>query len=135
CALPTYAPAVEALAALEGVEAYLQGRVEPRIPGQRWERADAELRVFLGQVLDERSEFGFDPLRFESSYGELERALYDGRRESTVLAPLLGVALDTATQELALGDGLAMVRGQRFPDAPVEAVWGTLSTEEHHGDE
>jgi hypothetical protein len=135
CALPTYAPAVQALAALEGVDSYLQGRGEPRIPGEPRERADAALRVFLGQVFAERSEFGFDPPRFESAYAEVERALYDGRCVSTVIAPLLGVALDPGTQEMPLGDGLALVRGETFPDAPAEAVWGTLSTEEAHGDE
>jgi hypothetical protein len=135
CALPTYAPAAQALAALEGVDHYLQSRGEPRIPGEPRERADAALRVFLGQVFAERSEFGFDPPRFEAVYAELERALYDGRCVSTVIAPLLGVALDPNTPELPLGDGLSLVRGETFPDAPAEAVWGTASAEEAHGEE
>ncbi|MBV9465379.1 MAG: hypothetical protein JO169_04615, partial [Solirubrobacterales bacterium] len=37
---------------------------------------------------------------------------------------LLGVALDPETSELALGGGLSLVRGDAFPDAPSEAVWG-----------
>jgi hypothetical protein len=135
CALPTYAPAAQALAGLEGVDHYLQARGEPRIPGELRERADAALRVFLGQVFAERSEFGFDPPRFEAAYAELERALYDGRCVSTVIAPLLGVALDPNTTELALGDGLSLVRSETFADAPAEAVWGTASTEEAHGEE
>jgi hypothetical protein len=123
-ALPTYVPAARALAGLEGVDAYLRQRGEARVPGEPRERADAALRAFLARVFAERSEFGFDPMRFETAYGELERALYDGRCVATVVAPLLGLALDGSTTELALGDGLALVRGDSLPDAPQEAVWG-----------
>ena len=123
-ALPTYAPAARALAALEGVDAYLRQRGEARIPGDARERADAALRAFLSCVFAERSEFGFDPARFETAYAELERALYEGRCVATVIAPLLGIALESSTNELALGDGLSLMRGDAVPDAPAEAVWG-----------
>ena len=93
-ALPTYTPAVRALTALEGVDAYLRVRGEPRIPTEPRERADAALRSFLSGVFAERNEFGFDPARFEVAYAELERALYEGRYLSTVIAPLHGIALD-----------------------------------------
>ncbi len=122
-ALPTYAPAARALAALEGTQAYLRERGESRIPGDPRERADTALRLFLASVFAERSEFGFDPLRFELSYEQLENSLYEGRCVSTVIAPLLGVALDPGTGELALGDGLSMVRGETLADAPADAVW------------
>ena len=98
-ALPTYAPAARALAALDGVDAYLRQRGEQR--GSRAsarERADAALRAFLPYVFAERSEFGFDPVRFEKAYAELERALYEGRCVATVIAPLLGIALEHSTQ-------------------------------------
>ena len=123
-ALPTYAPAARALAALEGVDAYLRERGEARIPGDARERADAALRAFLSRVFADRSEFGFDPVRFESAYAELERALYEGRCVATVIAPLLGIALESSTKELALGDGLSLMRGDAVADAPAEAVWG-----------
>jgi hypothetical protein len=123
-ALPTYAPAARALAALEGVDAYLRQRGEARIPGDARERADAALRAFLSYVFAERSEFGFDPVKFENAYAELERALYEGRCVATVIAPLLGIALESSTNELALGDGLSLMRGDAVPDAPAEAVWG-----------
>ena len=123
-ALPTYAPAARALAALEGVDAYLRQRGEPRIPGEARERADAALRAFLSNVFAERSEFGFDPPKFEKAYEELERALYEGRCVATVIAPLLGVALESSTKEIALGDGLSLMRGDAMADAPAEAVWG-----------
>ncbi|MGI8629522.1 MAG: hypothetical protein ACR2LV_05090 [Solirubrobacteraceae bacterium] len=121
--LSTYAPAAQALAALDGVETYLRECGEGRLPVSPRERADAALRCFLGSVFAERSEFGFDPHRFEAAYGELERALYEGRCMTTVIAPLLGVALDPQTTELELGDGLSLVRGDALSDAPVDAVW------------
>ena len=41
-----------------------------------------------------------------------------------MIAPLLGVALDHATRELALGEGLSLIRGDALDNAPAEAVWG-----------
>jgi hypothetical protein len=134
-ALPTYAPAARALGGHDGVAGYLRLRGEPRIPGDSREQADAALRSFLLCVFDERSDFGFDPVRFEKAYGELERALYDGRCITTVIAPLLGIALDKSTTELALGDGLSLVRGDSLPDAPADAVWGAASSDGWAGEE
>ncbi len=129
-ALPTYAPAAGALAALNGAEHYLRQRGEARIPDQPRERADAALRSFLGNVFDERSEFELEPARFEAAYAELESALYEGRCVTTVIAPLMGLALDPTSHEVRLGDGLSLVRGDTLADAPTEAVWG--ETEEPH---
>jgi hypothetical protein len=112
------------LDSLDGVESYLRQRGEPRIPPDRRECADAALRSFLSAVFAERTEFDFDRDRFETAYQELERALYDGRALTTVLAPLLGVALDAETDELALGDGLSLLRGSALEDAPADAIWG-----------
>lgn len=123
-ALPSYAPAVRTLAGLDGVEAYLRLRGEPRIPGERRERAELALRAFLSRVFAERSEFGLDRARFRSAYEELERALYEGRCVSTVIAPMLGLALDPATRELPLGEGLSLVPGDALENAPADAVWG-----------
>jgi hypothetical protein len=122
--LPTYAPAARALAALEGTGAYLSRLGEDRVPGDARERADAALRVFLSRVFAERSEFGFDPARFEVVYAELELALYEGRCVTTVIAPLHGVALHHTTGELVLGDGLSLVNGRSLADAPADAVLG-----------
>ncbi|HTX46575.1 MAG TPA: hypothetical protein VMD48_09865 [Solirubrobacteraceae bacterium] len=123
-ALPSYAPAARVLTSMDGVDAYLSLRGETRIPGDPRERADATLRAFLSAVFQERSEFAFDPERFESAYAELERAVYEGRQVSEVIAPLLGIALDPNTGELPLGDGLSLIRGETLNDAPAEAVWG-----------
>ena len=122
-ALTSYAPAARALAGLEGVDAYLRRLGEPRVPGEPRARADAALRAFLARVFAERSDFGFQVTRFETAYAELEVALYEGRCLTTVIAPFFGVALDHQSSELALGDGLALVRGETFDDAPGEAVW------------
>ncbi len=123
-ATATYAPALRALSGLDGVEAYLRQRGEARIPSERRECADAALRVFLSTVFAERTEFGFDPDRFEAAYAELEQAVYEGRAVTTVVAPLLGIALDPETDEIALGEGLSLMRGDAVDDAPSEAVWG-----------
>ena len=123
-ALASYAPAARTLADLEGLEGYLHEHGEARMPDEPRKRADVALRIFLGSVFAERSEFGFDPERFDAAYGELEHSLYEGRCTATVIAPLLGVALDPDTTELALGDGCSLVSGDAYPDAPSDAVWG-----------
>src|SRR5581483_4827168 len=113
-----------ALAELESVVGYLQLRGESRIPSEPRERAELALRLFLGAVFADRSQFVFDHGLFDSAYLELERSLYEGQCVNTVIAPVLGVALDADTSELALGDGLSLVRGDTLPDAPTDAVWG-----------
>jgi hypothetical protein len=123
-ALPSHAPALRALGALDGVEAYVRQRGETRVPADPRESGDAALRAFLDSVFAERTEFGFDRDRFEVAYGELERSLYEGRTVTTVVAPLLGLALDPDTREVAIGEGLSLVRGDALDDAPSEAVWG-----------
>jgi hypothetical protein len=122
--LDTYAPAVRALAELESVTGYLQLRGESRIPSEPRERAEAALRLFLGAVFADRSQFVFERSRFETAYLELERSLYEGQCVNTVIAPVLGVGLDPDTPELVLGDGLSLVRGETLTDAPTDAVWG-----------
>jgi hypothetical protein len=129
-ALPTYAPALRALIGRDRVAIYMSNLGEHRIASEPRVRADAALVAFLGRVFAERSQFGFDPVRFELAYGELERALYDGSFVTTVVAPLLGIALDPATSELPLGEGLSLMRGDALTEAPPEAVWG--DAEEPH---
>src|SRR5204862_570864 len=51
-------------------------------------------------------------------------ALDGGRAVTTVIAPLLGVALDAETREVPLGDGLSLLRGEALADAPADAIWG-----------
>ncbi len=122
--LTSYAPAVQALGGAEATEAYLHRRGEAQAPEEPRARADLALRAFLARVFDGRSRFGFERERFEAAYAELELALYEGKRTTTVIAPLLGLALDHGTRELPLGEGLALVRGDCLEGAPHEAVWG-----------
>ncbi len=123
-ALPTYAAAARALAGIETIGAYLRQRGATRIPSSPSERARLALESFLATTFDERSRFEFDRGRFEAAFAELERNVYEGRCVTTALAPLRGVALDPGTRKVALGDGLALVRGEDFEEAPYEAVWG-----------
>jgi hypothetical protein len=122
--MSSYAPAAQALGSTDGIGTYLRELGERRVPDDPRERADAALRVFLAEVFADRSEFGFEAERFDAAYAELERTLYDGRCVATVVAALLGVALDPESKELALGDGLSLLRGDCLPDAPAEVVWG-----------
>jgi hypothetical protein len=122
--LAGYGPAIDALTGCAALEAYLQDHGEVRISGDPRGQATAALVTFLTCVFAERSEFGFEPAHFEAAYGELERALYEGHCTATVIAPVLGVALDPDTAEIPLGAGLSLLRGDALDGAPPEAVWG-----------
>ena len=121
--LPSHADAAHALARCEALDVYLSEHGVKPPPDPRG-CAHAALGVFLESVFTDRSGFGFEPASFEAAYAELERAIYDGHCTATVIAPVLGVALDPDTIELALGDGLSLIRGDALADAPAEAVWG-----------
>jgi hypothetical protein len=123
-ALPSHAAAVTALAGCGALDVFLSEHGEVKIPADPRGRSELGLAVFLDCVFSERSGFGFEPANFETAYAELERALYEGHCTTTVIAPLLGVALDPGTTELMLGDGLSLIRGDALADAPAEAVWG-----------
>lgn len=119
-ALPTYAPVARTLEGVGGLELYLRARGLNGKPDEPREQADAVLREFLARVFEERSEFAFDAARFEVGYEELERAIYQGRCVTEVVAPLLGIDLDPGTDELALGEGLSIVRCSTLAGAPSE---------------
>lgn len=122
-ALPTYAAAVRALMLVERVGAYLIKRGEPHIPSDSRSRAELALRAFLRAVFAERSQFEFEPTRFELAYGELEETLYEGQSLTMVLTPLLGVQLAEGTDELPLGDGLSLIRADALDDPPADGAW------------
>jgi hypothetical protein len=123
-ALPSHGDAVRALTGCEALDSYLVERGEVRPPDDRRGLAEAVLEAFLGAVFAGRSEFGFEPAHFEAAYGELEHVLYEGHCIATVVAPVLGIALDPETSELELGEGLSLIRGDALGDAPRDAVWG-----------
>ncbi len=122
--LGSYALAAEALGDCEAIDVYLQEHGVARVPADHRGRAEAAIGTFLACVFAERSEFGFEPVHFEAAYGELERALYEGHCTTTVVAPVLGLALDADTTQVPLGDGLSLIRGDALRDAPSDAVWG-----------
>jgi hypothetical protein len=119
--LPTYAPAARALAGLDGVGGYLREQGEPRIPIDPRELADAALRVFISRVFSEATEFVITPERLERAFAELESAVFEGHSESIVVAPLFGLRI--ASPEIALGDGVSLIRGEALDDAPKDAIW------------
>jgi hypothetical protein len=130
--LETYVPAVHALGATTGLVAYLESRAES-VPRDPRERAEDALRLFLARVFEESTDFVLTGQRFEAAYTELEAVVCEGRTESVVVAPLLGV--DIGSDELDLGEGLVLARGEALPDAPVDAdVFAVLSWEAAPGD-
>jgi hypothetical protein len=119
--LPSYLPALAALSDCGGLEAYLETRGEAA-PRDGRERAEATLRAFLARVFEDSSDFVLSSERLQRALSELENLLYHGRTETVVIAPLLGLAV--ASDEIPLGDGLRLVRGDAFPeDAPAEALF------------
>ncbi|MDQ6835312.1 MAG: hypothetical protein M3016_03910 [Actinomycetota bacterium] len=123
-ALPAWAPALGALAGSDALEVYLQEHGRLRVAPEAGVQARAVLSTFLACVFADRSEFGFEPAHFEAAYADLERALYEGHCTATVIAPVLGMALDPGTIELPLGAGLSLIRGDALAGAPADAVWG-----------
>jgi hypothetical protein len=127
--LPSYATALGALSVCGGLEGYLEQRGQP-VPRAQRERAEAALRTFLGRVFEDSSDFSLSGERLQRAFAELEGALYNGRSETVVIVPLLG--LEVASAEVPLGEGLSLVRGDAFPeDAPAEAVWAPGAPQAH----
>jgi hypothetical protein len=119
--LPSYLPAVHALMATNGLDAYLETRGEHRLAPDGRERADAVLRAYLARVFEDSSDFVLSAERVERAYDELQAVISDGRTETIVVIPLLG--LETTSPEIPLGDGLSLARGDAFTEAPDDAVW------------
>jgi hypothetical protein len=122
--LPSYAAAVQGLAALPDLPAYLQARGRRTPSPDSRIQADAALQVFLTAVWSEATDFTFDAGRFAAAYTELEEHVYDGCTLSVVLAPVEGLVIES--EELALGDGLALVRAETLREVP-----GQLDTDDH----
>lgn len=118
--LPSYLPAAHALVAAGHLDAWLDARGVHAPPAGR-ERADAALHCFLARVFEGSSEFAFSEERFDRAFRELERVVGDGRTETVVVVALAG--LQIASPEVALGEGLALARGDACEDAPDEARW------------
>ena len=123
---------------LPDLPAYLAARGRrPAGPDPRTQ-ADAALQAFVCAMWAEATDFTFDAQRFAAAYAELEAAAYAGCALSVVVTPVDGLVIES--EEVALGDGLALVRGVRLRDAPPElrgdeyATVAVLSLEGPPGD-
>ena len=130
--------AVQGLMTLPDLPAYLRARGRrPAGPDPR-SQADAALQAFVCAMWAEATDFSFDPQRFAAAYAELEAAAYAGCALSVVVTPVDGLVIES--EEVALGDGLTLVRGVRLRDAPPElrgdeyATVAVLSLEGPPGD-
>jgi hypothetical protein len=117
--LTSYLPAVHALAACGGLDSYLVARGEAQVPAQPRARAEEALRHFLTRVFAESTDFELSPDRLARAYEELESLVMEGRAVTEVVAPIMGLAL--MSDEIALGDGLSLVRADACDEAPAEA--------------
>jgi hypothetical protein len=116
--LPSYPGAVQSLTALPDLPAYLQQRGRRTPSADRRTQADAALQAFLTAVWAESTDFAFDIDRFQPAFAELEEAAYGDRTLSVVLAAVEGLVLES--DEVQLGDGLALVRAETLHDVPDE---------------
>jgi len=119
--LASYPPAAHALAACGGLDDYLLARGE-RPHGTPRQRVDAALLAFVARVFEDSTDFELLRGRLEAAFQELESILLDGRAETAVIVPALGITIESP--ELVLADGLALARGDAFDgEAPPEALW------------
>ncbi|MCW2986515.1 MAG: hypothetical protein JWR63_4085 [Conexibacter sp.] len=117
--LTSFLPAVSALAACGGLDAYLVARGEVQVPAQPRARAEEALRHFLTRVFEDSGDFELSQDRLARAYEELEGLVMEGRALTEVVAPIMGLAL--MSEEIALGDGLSLVRAESYGDAPADA--------------
>ena len=116
--LPSYPAAAQGLAALPNLSAYLIARgrrtpaTDPRAQG------DAALEAFITALWGEATEFVYEPTDFDRAYADLEAAVYDSWSLSVVLVPVDGLVIDA--DEVALGDGLSLVRGSTLDSTPTD---------------
>jgi hypothetical protein len=116
--LPSYAAAVQGLEGLPDLPAYLQERGRRTPSPDRRAQALAALQAFLAAVWAESTDFTLDRERFDAAFTELEDAVYGDRTLSLVLAAVEGMVLES--DEVQLGDGLALVRAETLEEAPGE---------------
>jgi hypothetical protein len=118
--LPGYLPAAHALSLTGGLGAYLESRGRRPAPAELDARVAGTLSAFLGRVFEDSTDFALMPERVERAYAELEAIVTEGRTEVVVVAPVGGLRL--ASEEVALDDGLSLVRAAVLRDPPPEAV-------------
>jgi hypothetical protein len=116
--LPSYVAAVQGMMGLPDLPGYLRARGR-RPPGSdARSQADAALQAFLTAMWSEATDFAFDRRRFDAAFAELEAAAYEGCALALVVTPVDGLVIES--DEVALGEGLSLVRGVALADAPPE---------------
>jgi hypothetical protein len=124
--LPSYPSASRLLAQLPDLPSYLTARGR-RVPsGDARSLPDCALQAFLGAVWGDATDFVFDAERFDAAYAELEETAYAGCALSVVLAPVEGLVIES--DEVPLGEGLALVRATTLADAPHGLAEDPLAT-------
>jgi hypothetical protein len=136
--LPSYPAAAKGLEALPDLAAYLLARGQ-KVPGTAPRaQADAALQAFLTAMWADATDFTWDAQRFATAYAELESAAYGSVSLSVVLARVDGLVIES--EEVALGDGLSLVRAITLRDVPGEllgddhATVAVLALETDEGD-
>ena len=125
--LPTYLPALHAIGACTGLPAYLRSHGRTAIGGGAG--AVEALRQFLTVVFKDSSDFVLSDERFEKAYADLEQVVMEGRVLTEVIAPLLGLRVES--QRVELGGGLSLIGDDSGFDVPAEARRG--GSAEHPG--
>jgi hypothetical protein len=114
--LPSYPAAAQGLAQLPDLPAYLRQRGR-RVPaGDARALPDCALQAFLGAMWGDATDFVYDAERFRAAYTELEDTTYSGCELSVVLTAVEGLVIES--DEVALGEGLALVRATTLADVP-----------------
>jgi hypothetical protein len=127
--LESYAHAARLLEGYEGLERYLLARDAsgsgapargvPRGAARAdrpTSRADAALRLVVGDVFAEHTDFSLREERLAAALARLDSLAHPGATEVTVVAVLHGLAI--ASEELPLARGLTLARPDALPDLP-----------------
>ena len=117
--LPSYVPAIQGLMALPDLEQLpARPRPAPAGPGSPIACRRRAAGVPGSDV------GGLDRVRVQlarasrAAFAELEEAVYEGCELALVVTPVEGLVIES--EEVALGEGLRLVRGIRLQDAPPE---------------
>ncbi len=124
--LPSYPAAVQGLAALPDLAAYLRAHGRRAPGGDPRALADSALQTFLAAQWAEVTDFVFDAERFRAAFDDLEEAAYTGCELSVVLTPVDGLVIES--DEVPLGEGLSLVRASTLAQAPAGLVEDPLGT-------
>lgn len=120
--LESYLPAVHALQSCGGIDGYLQTHVAQGIPRDPRRCAELGLRAFLGRIFEDSTDFVLQAERFDRAYDELEEVVHEGVTETVLVCAIIGLELESG--EVAMGDGLTLMRAEVLEDGPADAVRG-----------